>query len=189
VRDTAAEQVATVDTAAGEALQAASAPVRSAQHRKGNFLIGAGAVLLFVSLLGALFLRTSGTTDGNQTDSTDVAVAADAADSSDDTDAAPAQSVDTAASPRASATAPFVTFTNCGPERATGFVDNPLATAATIDVMIEFSDGAGQFNPVTLQLDVPGGDTATIDVPISALSSNASKLQCMAFVRQFEAAG
>lgn len=164
-------------------------PLRSTQHRKGNFLIGAGAVLLFASLLGALFLRTSGTSETPSTDTASVAAAAaTAADPSTDTDNAETPATDAATTIRSSATAPFVTFSSCGPERATGSVENPLATGATIDVMIEFSDGVGQFNPVSLQLDVAAGETASINVPISASSSDASKLQCMAFVRQFEAA-
>lgn len=165
------------------------AKARTTQKRKGNFLIGAGAVLLFVSLLGALFLRTSGTsdvTDAAETTETDLAVAASsAADPVAAIDDGATQISEATAAAPAAVGAPFVTFTNCGPDRATGFVENPLATAVTTDIMIEFSDGTGQFNPVTLQLDVPAGETTTIDVPISGLSSDASKLQCMAFVRQF----
>jgi len=163
------------------------------QHRKGNFLIGAGAVLLFISLLGALFLRTSGTDEVLPPDQAAVAAAAAAVPVSDTAaepvaDTTAAQAAEVVTNPGRTV-APIVTFNNCGPERAGGSVENPLATAATIHVIVEFSDGLGSFNPVSLQLKVAAGETRAIDVPISGVSADASQLQCMGFVQEFEPVG
>jgi len=122
------------------------------------------------------------------TDETATAAAATTDSSGFDTaDSPPVDAANSAVtSPAPTAVNPFVTFSSCGPERAAGSVENPLGIAATIDVMVEFFDGTGQFSPVSLQLDVPGGETAAIDVPITGIATDASKLQCMAFVRGFD---
>lgn len=84
-------------------------------------------------------------------------------------------------------TAPSVAFSQCGPDRALGEVTNPASVPATLDIVVEFTDGDNMFFPVAVRLDVDAGGTAKINVPATGASFATGEVICVGFVSNFQA--